>query len=110
MARLDRLAFRVCGLGGGPGVELGPVVAALHEAKRRGIANVGADRRPEAPLLGLDAGFCRRYLANIIRFDLGPRELAGMQHYYKLACELGLARPGVNVDFYRQAKELRAVV
>ena len=48
-------------------------------------------------MLGLDAGFCRRYLTNIIRFDLGPRELAGLHHYYMLASELGLARRGVQV-------------
>jgi chorismate dehydratase len=84
-----------------PGVDLGPVAAALHEAKKRGCANVGPIAAREAPHLGLDAGFCRRYLANIIRFDLGPREQAGLHHYYMLACELGLARRGVNVEFYR---------
>ncbi len=82
------------------GVELGPVVEALHEAKRRGIDNAGLIAAREAPHLGLDAGFCRRYLANIIRFDLGPRELAGLQHYYTLASELGLARRGVQVKLY----------
>jgi chorismate dehydratase len=81
------------------GVELGPVEAALHEAKRQGCRAVGAIAFEEAPKLGLDAGFCRRYLSNIIRFDLGPREQAGLHHYYMLACELGLARRGVNLDF-----------
>lgn len=86
-----------------PGVDLGSVVDALAEAKRRGVANIGPIAAREAPQLGLDAGFCRRYLANIIRFDLGPREQAGLHHYYMLACELGLARRGVNVEFYQQA-------
>jgi chorismate dehydratase len=83
-----------------PGVELGSVLDAFHEAKRRGIDNAGAIAAREAPQLGLDAGFCRRYLANIIRFDLGPRELAGMHHYYMLASELGLAHRGVHVKLY----------
>jgi chorismate dehydratase len=83
-----------------PGVELGSVLDAFHEAKRRGIDNAGAIAAREAPQLGLDAGFCRRYLANIIRFDLGPRELAGLHHYYMLASELGLARRGVHVKLY----------
>jgi len=83
-----------------PGVELGSVLDALHEAKRRGIEQAGAIAAREAPQLGLDAGFCRRYLANIIRFDLGPRELAGLHHYYMLASELGLARRGVHVKLY----------
>jgi chorismate dehydratase len=82
------------------GAELGAVDAALAEAKRRGCADIGAIAHREAPRLGLDAGFCRRYLANIIHFDLGPREQAGLHHYYMLACELGLARRGVSLEFY----------
>jgi len=83
-------------------VDLGPVLNALQESKKRGCANIGPIAAREAPRLGLDPGFCRRYLANIIRFDFGPREQAGLHHYYMLACELGLARRGVNVEVYRQ--------
>jgi chorismate dehydratase len=82
------------------GAELGGVEKALLEAKRRGCAHIGEIAQREAPHLGLDAGFCRRYLANIIHFDLGPREQAGLHHFYMLACELGLARKGINLDFY----------
>jgi chorismate dehydratase len=89
---------------GRAGAELGSVPEALHEARRRGCARVGAIAQEEAPQLGLDAGFCRRYLANIIHFDLGPREQAGLRHYYRLACELGLAPWGVDLDFYRDAR------
>jgi chorismate dehydratase len=84
-----------------PGVELGPIAEALVEAKRRGLERVGPIAAREAPRLGLDAGFCRRYLQSIIHFDLGPREQAGLHHYYMLACELGLARRGVSLDYYR---------
>jgi chorismate dehydratase len=84
-----------------PGVDLGGVPEALAEAKRRGQARVGRIAHDEAPHLGLDAGFCRRYLTNIIHFDLGPREQAGLHHYYMLACEAGLARRGVNLEYYR---------
>lgn len=85
------------------GADLGLVEEAFREAKRRGCSRVGQIAHREAPCLGLDAGFCRRYLANIIHFDLGPREHAGLHHYYMLACELGLARRGVNLEFYRHA-------
>jgi chorismate dehydratase len=85
------------------GADLGPAAEALAEAKQRGCARVGEIAHREAPRLGLDAGFCRRYLNNIIHFDLGPREQAGLHHYYMLACELGLARRGVNLDFYQHA-------
>src|SRR5438445_927765 len=54
------------------GVDIGGVELALHESKRLGIANAGPIAAREAKALGLDAGFCRRYLANIIRYDLGP--------------------------------------
>jgi chorismate dehydratase len=81
------------------GVDMGPLEEVLTEAKRRGCLAVGEIAYREAPKLALDAGFCRRYLSNIIRFDLGPREQAGLHHYYMLACELGLARRGVHLDF-----------
>jgi len=84
------------------GVDLGPVAEALQESKRLGCTRIGPIASHEAPRLHLDAGFCRRYLANIIRFDLGPREQAGLHHYYMLACELGLAKRGVNMVFYNQ--------
>jgi chorismate dehydratase len=86
-----------------PGVDLGGVADALAEAKRRGQGRVGPIARDEAPRLGLDAGYCRRYLTNIIHFDFGPREQAGLHHYYMLACAAGLARPGVNLEYYRPA-------
>src|SRR5262245_26508593 len=83
------------------GVDLGPIFDALQDAKARGCENIGPIAAREAPLLGLDAGFCRRYLTNIIRFDLGPRELAGLHHFYMLACELDLAKRGVSVGLYQ---------
>jgi chorismate dehydratase len=83
------------------GFDLQGVDDALRRAKQRGLERVGRIAHREAPLLGLDAGFCRRYLSNIIHFDLGPREQAGLHHFYMLACELGLARPGVQLDYYR---------
>jgi chorismate dehydratase len=83
------------------GADLGGVAEALNEAKRRGCARCGIIAHEEAPHLGLDAGFCRRYLANIIHFDLGPREQAGLQQYYTLACELGLAPRGVRITYYQ---------
>ena len=84
------------------GVELGAAEEALHEAKRQGLERIGEIAQRESKLLGLDAGFCRRYLQTIIQFDLGPREQAGLHHFYMLACELGLARRGVSLDYYGQ--------
>jgi chorismate dehydratase len=86
-----------------PGVDLGGVAEALAEAKRRGLANIGPIAAREAARLGLDPGFCRRYLSNIIRFDLGPRELAGLERFYRLACALGLAPAGVKIRLHETA-------
>lgn len=78
-----------------PGVELGDAEAAFRAAKDAGQAAAGAIAQREAPGLGLDPGYCRRYLTNIIRYDLGPRELAGMARFHDFAAELGLAPKGV---------------
>src|SRR5262249_20703211 len=86
------------------GVDLGPVEEALVEAKRRGCSRTGIIAQREAPALGLDAGFCRRYLANILCFDLGARELAGLRQYYLFACEICLASLGMNIEFYDQKR------
>lgn len=66
------------------GVELGDVEAAFHHAKRLGLSRAGRIAVREAPKLGLDAGFCRRYLQTVIRYDLGPDELAGMERFHRL--------------------------
>nr|BAL53981.1 hypothetical conserved protein [uncultured Planctomycetota bacterium]BAL57159.1 hypothetical conserved protein [uncultured Planctomycetota bacterium] len=73
------------------GVPSAPLVSALLEAKRRGLRRLAQIAWQESQRLGLDAAFCRRYLDTLIRYDLGPGELQGLQHFYRLACELGLA-------------------
>jgi len=74
------------------GVELeDDTVTAFHEAKRRGLANVGRIAEREATGLHLDAGYCRRYLSHIIHYDLGPTELAGLKCFHRHAADLGLA-------------------
>jgi chorismate dehydratase len=73
-----------------PGVELGAIETAFHRAKRLGLDRAGAIAAREAPGLGLDAGFCRRYLDTIITYDLGPKEREGMERFRRLAGEQGL--------------------
>lgn len=66
------------------GVELGRTEEAFYRAKERGIRQAGAIAARESKALELDAGFCRRYLTNIIRYDLGERELAGLERFRNL--------------------------
>lgn len=82
------------------GVDLQGVDRALQLCRDYGLAKVGPISQREAGPLELDPGFCRRYLSNILSFDLGPRELAGLQKYYELARDLGLAPEGVQLEFY----------
>src|SRR5262245_14487447 len=70
------------------GVELRGVARALCKCRDHGLAQVGKIAEREAKCLGLDAGFCRRYLSNILCFDLGPREIAGLRRFHDLCREL----------------------
>ena len=82
------------------GVELREVEHAFYEAKQFGLSRVGIIAQREAPALGLDPGFCRRYLNHIIQFDLGPREEAGLKRFYSLASELGFTPEGIDLEYY----------
>jgi chorismate dehydratase len=83
------------------GVDLRGVDTALRSCRDHGLAQVGPIAEREAANLGLDAGFCRRYLGNILSFDLGPREIAGLRHFAALAGGLGLIPDEVELEFYR---------
>jgi chorismate dehydratase len=85
------------------GANLRGVDGSLKEAKGRGLENLGAIAQAEAEILELDAGFCRRYLETLLRFDLGAGEMAGLQRFYELAIQHGLAPAGRGVRFYRSA-------
>jgi chorismate dehydratase len=84
------------------GVDLENVEQAFHRAKAFGLARSGAIAQREAPGQHVDPGYVRRYLAHIIHYDLGPRELAGLRHYYALAADLGLAPAGVDLVSYHR--------
>jgi chorismate dehydratase len=80
---------------------LGAAEQAFHQAKHYGLERAGEIAQREAAGLGLDPGYCRRYLSTIIRYDLGPLELAGLQKYHQLAAELGLAPQGATHEHHR---------
>jgi chorismate dehydratase len=84
------------------GIDLGPVADAFRRAKEYGLSRAGQIAAREAPALGLDPGYCRRYLSTIIHYDLGPREVAGLTRYHALAADLGLAPPGVSLVRYHR--------
>ncbi|OHB93587.1 MAG: hypothetical protein A3E19_04960 [Planctomycetes bacterium RIFCSPHIGHO2_12_FULL_52_36] len=71
----------------------------LNEAKRRGLAALPEIARREAKRLGLEPGFCLRYLSENICYELGEEEIAGLRQFYRYALSMGLASEGVNLDF-----------
>ena len=85
------------------GVDLGTAEAAFGKAKANGLAKAGNIAAREAARLGLDAGYCRRYFTNILRYDLGPNELAGLKRFYELAATAGLAPEGVDLATYHRS-------
>ena len=84
------------------GIVLGSAEAAFVRAKNHGLANAGIIAAREAETLGLDPGYCRRYFTNIIHYDLGPAELAGLNRFYQLAVQAGLAPEGVDLATYHR--------
>lgn len=84
------------------GVDLGSAETAFVRAKNDGLAKAGLIAAREAKLLGLDAGYCRRYFTNIIHYDLGPVEMAGLNRFYQLAANAGLAPEGVELETYHR--------
>lgn len=91
-----------------PGVELGFVAEAMLLAKKKGIENVAEIAWNEAQQLQLDPAFCRRYLTNIIKFDLGPQEWEGIRRFHTLTADLGLAPAKVNFSDYSQRHAIAA--
>ena len=84
------------------GVDLGHAESAFVRAKNNGLAKAGIIAAREAEWLGLDAGYCRRYFTNILRYDLGPSELAGLRRFYEMAVIAGLAPEGVDLATYHR--------
>ena len=80
------------------GIDPGELTPVFQQAKALGIQRIGPIAAREAPGLNLDPGFCRRYLTNIVHYDLGPRELAGLGQFYDRAAALGLAPREVNFE------------
>jgi chorismate dehydratase len=90
------------------GIDPEELAPAFHQAKKLGRQRIGPIAAREAPGLKLDPGFCRRYLTNIVHFDLGPPELAGLGQFYERASALGLAPTGVNLERHHHRSHLIA--
>lgn len=83
--------------------DLAQIDEALSNARDLGLEHLEEIAEAEAAPLGLSRAECLSYLRDNLYFHLGPRELVGLELFYRLAARLSLAPPGVEFGFY-QAK------
>ena len=80
-------------------VELGNVPNLLLEAKNRGITQIPEIAQIEAKKLSLPENLCKDYLQHHIHYDLDESEIAGLEHFYKLAVKNGLVESKQDLHF-----------
>ncbi|MSR32771.1 MAG: hypothetical protein EXR99_14845 [Gemmataceae bacterium] len=72
----------------------------LTRAKEAGLSRAGEIAEEESARLGLDPGFCRRYLAHVLSYNLGSSELSGLKKFQEFAQELELIPPTGELEFH----------
>jgi len=82
------------------GVDLQGIDVALQRSRDAGVANLEAIAAREAAPLGLTEAECLAYLRDNLYFYLGEREARGLALFQKLAREMHLAPPGVDVGSF----------
>ena len=73
-----------------PAVELGDLPQTLENAKRRGLANIGAIVDRHAASHGWPPDMARQYLTRYLQFDIGPRHLEAIRLFHQFAYREGL--------------------
>jgi chorismate dehydratase len=83
------------------GVDLGDLPSALARSRDEGLAHADELARVHGPRLGLDFSTCYDYLTQILSYELGEPELAGLRRFAQMAARLELVPEGVNLVFHR---------
>jgi len=91
--RMTGLPFVYAFWAGRPGVAGPDDIAALQEARDKGVAATVAIGRQSYPESPEKAARADRYLREEVKYALGERELAGLTRFYELAVEVGV--PGL---------------
>ena len=79
----------------GAGDDLGELAEVLGQARDCGVEHVEQIAEREHAAVGLSYGECLNYLRDHLHFQLGPRELAGLELFRQCAVRLGLAPASV---------------
>ncbi|MSO55428.1 MAG: hypothetical protein EXQ55_00670 [Acidobacteria bacterium] len=85
---------------GRPGVAGRDDIAALQEARDRGIgatATIGRQSYPDSPEKAVRAD---RYLREEVKYALGERERQGLERFYQLSAEVGVVPAAATPKFY----------
>jgi chorismate dehydratase len=82
------------------GVDLGASASLLEKAKDKGLGQLEAIAKSEAPALGLAPEEALTHLREKILYDLGPREVKGLETFFGLASELDLIEGPVEINWY----------
>jgi chorismate dehydratase len=82
------------------GVDLQGLEIALSEARDAGVRNLESIAAAEASGVGLTPPQALTYLRDNLYFYLGPREQRGLELYYQHAAEMGLAPPGLELQYH----------
>ena len=82
-----------------PDAPLDQLLSMLNRSKEAGMRSIDKIAEEEAPKLGLPYELCRDYLAKVMVFDLGDREIAGLRAFADKAYEHGLLehRPNLQI-------------
>ena len=85
---------------GRPGLMEGRDVAALQEARDRGVLATDAIARHCYPRDERKAARANRYLRDDVKYALGEREEQGLRRFYELAAEVGVVTSATPPQFY----------
>ncbi len=85
-----------------PGVDLGDLPEALRRCREAGLAEADQIAAQAGPGLGLNVATCYDYLTNVLSYDLGEPELAGLRRFAAMAAAMGLAPEGAKLVFHRR--------
>jgi chorismate dehydratase len=84
------------------GVDLGGLPEAMAMSRAEGLAHADVLAATHGPGLGLDVATCYDYLTRVLSYELGEREIAGLDRFARMAAAMGLAPEGVDLVFHRR--------
>ena len=82
------------------GQNLGDLPETLSRCRANGLTHARAIACEHGPRLGLDVDTCYDYLTQVLSYDLGEPEQAGLRLFARMAAELNLIPPGANLVFH----------